>query len=277
MYNVLMELKSGNMCEAYDIPERTSVIEKYIIPYLLGKEFVFDGRIVDKENIERIIVSESHENIECLVNRHRDNMRNSTILLPVTRRNTATDFKYVKIITDELIEEAQKSIGYESNLNNVQRPDLFKKTISSNKKIFVVYGHDEASKSNLLLFIRSVGLEPIVLDEQPNSGRTIIEKIDSNSDVGFAVVLYTPDDSVKNHYESYKQPRPNVFFEYGYFMGKLGRGRMALLKKETEEMKENSDIIGTGYIKIDDAGGWKMQLARELKVAGYEVDMNRLA
>lgn len=272
MYNILMKLKNGNVCEAYDIPERPAVIEKYIIPYLLGKEFIFDGRRVDRENVEKIFVLESQENIESLVNHHRDDMRNSMIVFPITRRNTAIDSKYAKIITDEIIEEAQKSIDYESNLNNVQRSDLPKETLTSKKKI-VVYGHNEAPKLNLLLFIRSIGLEPIVLDEQPNNGQTIIEKINSNSDVGFAVVLYTPDDTVVNPCESYKQPRPNVFFEYGYFMSKLGREHMALLKKETKELKENSGITGTGYIKIDDAGGWKLPLARELKAAGYDVDL----
>ena len=67
-------------------------------------------------------------------------------------------------------------------------------TPDANRKVFVVHGHAEKPKQAVGDFLRSVGLEPIILHEQPNQGRTIIEKFEKHSDVGFAVVLLTPDD-----------------------------------------------------------------------------------
>lgn len=97
-----------------------------------------------------------------------------------------------------------------------------------------------------------------------------------NANVGVAVVLYTPDDTVINHSETYKQPRPNVIFEYGYFIEKLGRKRVNMLMDSSAEAKENSDITGTGYIKMDGSDGWKLKLAKELKSSGYDVNLNKL-
>ena len=43
-------------------------------------------------------------------------------------------------------------------------------------------------------FLQTLRLEPIILHEQANAGRTIIEKFEDHADVTFAVVLLTPDD-----------------------------------------------------------------------------------
>ncbi|MFP3335587.1 nucleotide-binding protein, partial [Pseudomonas sp. SIMBA_064] len=63
------------------------------------------------------------------------------------------------------------------------------------RKVFVVHGHDEAALQGLARFLEKLGLEAVILREQPDQGRTIIEKFEEFSDgVGFAVVLLTPDD-----------------------------------------------------------------------------------
>ena len=149
-----------------------------------------------------------------------------------------------------------------------------KPQLSANRKIFIVYGHDENARLKVAQFVEKLDFTPVILSDSSNGGKTIIEKLEENSDVGFAIVLYTPDDLVKNETEEYKQPRPNVIFEYGYFMAKLGRNRVVLLQKE--DVKENTDILGTAYIKLDDNDGWKMQVAKELKAVGYDVDLNKI-
>src|ERR1035438_10530705 len=62
------------------------------------------------------------------------------------------------------------------------------------KKVFVVHGHDDEAKEKVARFLERLKLEPIILHEQPNEGRTVIEKFEVFADVGFAVVLLTPDD-----------------------------------------------------------------------------------
>jgi predicted nucleotide-binding protein len=144
-------------------------------------------------------------------------------------------------------------------------------------RVFVVHGHDEAALHGLARFLEKLGLEAIVLREQPDQGRTIIEKFEASAaEVGFAVVLLTPDDlggTVKSE-ASDPRARQNVVFELGYFAGKLGRGRVCLLRKGQVEIP--SDLYGVIYTDMDSADGWQTKLVRELKAAKLEFDANRL-
>ena len=115
----------------------------------------------------------------------------------------------------------------------------------------------------------------MVLHEQANIGRTIIEKFEEHAQVGFAVVLLTPDDVGAFRDDKSKQKpwaRQNVIFEFGYLIGKLGRKRVCALVKG--DVEKPSDYNGVLYISFDDSGGWKMRLIKELKTAGFKVDAN---
>jgi predicted nucleotide-binding protein len=116
--------------------------------------------------------------------------------------------------------------------------------------------------------LEKLQLEAIILHEQPDAGRTIIEKfVDCADEVGFAVVLLTPDDLGGSALASthVARARQNVIFELGYFAGKLGRGRVCLLRKGEVEIP--SDLYGVIYTDMDAAEGWKIKLVRELKAA----------
>lgn len=149
--------------------------------------------------------------------------------------------------------------------------------LAVSNRVFVVHGHDDAALHGLARFLEKLGLEAIVLREQPDQGRTIIEKFEASAaEVGFAVVLLTPDDlggSVKSE-ASDPRARQNVVFELGYFAGKLGRGRVCLLRKGQVEIP--SDLYGVIYTDMDSADGWHTKLVRELKAAKLEFDANRL-
>jgi predicted nucleotide-binding protein len=69
--------------------------------------------------------------------------------------------------------------------------------------------------------------------------------------------------------------RQNVILELGYFIGKLGRSRVAVLLAPGTE--QPSDILGIAYIPLDRDGAWRLLVGRELKAGGVEVDLNRLA
>jgi predicted nucleotide-binding protein len=145
------------------------------------------------------------------------------------------------------------------------------------RKIFVVHGHDEAALQSVARFLEQLQLEAIVLREQPDQGRTIIEKFeDYANEVGFAVVLLTPDDVAGTDATTSQaaRARQNVIFELGYFVGKLGRGRACLLRKGDLEIP--SDLYGVIYRDMDAAEGWKLKLVQELKAAGLNFDANRM-
>jgi len=123
-------------------------------------------------------------------------------------------------------------------------------------RIFIVHGHDEVAKLDLKNYLQNVLKlpEPIVLHEQPNQGRTILEKFAMYADnATFAFILLTPDDKLAQEEPSGSKlyrARQNVIFEMGYFLALLGRtsGRVILLYKGTLDIP--SDISGVVYIDI---------------------------
>ena len=126
-------------------------------------------------------------------------------------------------------------------------------------------------------FLQKLGLEAIILREEPDAGRTIIEKFeDCAADVGFAVVLLTPDDlgGAATAAATASRARQNVIFELGYFAGKLGRGRACLMRKGAVEIP--SDLHGVIYTDLDPGDGWKIKLVKELKAAKLDFDANRM-
>ena len=136
-----------------------------------------------------------------------------------------------------------------------------------------VHGRDDAAKLAVARYLEKLELHPIILHEQADRGRTIIQKFEDHSDVGFAVVLLTPDDDGALHGDPLRQrARQNVVFELGYFRGKLGRERVCALKADGVE--EPSDLHGVLYVPLDARGAWKLTLARELKAANIDVDLN---
>jgi predicted nucleotide-binding protein len=150
-------------------------------------------------------------------------------------------------------------------------------TLPNANSVFLVHGHDEGAKHNVARFLEQLGIKPVILQEQINRGMTVIEKFEAfASRAGFAVILMTPDDygyPATSEQEKKHRPRQNVVLELGYFATKLGRGKTFVLIKGELEMP--SDVMGLVYEQMDRSEGWKMRLARELKAAGFEVDLNR--
>jgi len=146
------------------------------------------------------------------------------------------------------------------------------------RRVFVVHGHDEEAKQSVARCLEKLGLEANILHEQPNQGRTIIEKFEDYADVGFAVVLLTPDDmgAAKDETDNLRpRARQNVVFELGFFVGKLGRQRVCALHKGDVEIP--SDFAGVLWVPMDPEGVWRFTLGREMKAAGLDVDLNKLA
>ena len=144
-------------------------------------------------------------------------------------------------------------------------------------RIFLVHGHDELALQETARFLERLEQHVIILREQPNRGRTLIEKFEDYADVGFAIVLLPPDDrggpAAVPHDDQKPRARQNVLFELGYFIGRLGRNRVCALYRPGVEIP--SDYSGVLYQEFDEKGAWRLELARELKAAGLPVDMNK--
>lgn len=154
--------------------------------------------------------------------------------------------------------------------------------VRGNNKVFVVYGHDEPARTQLEAMLRRWGMEPLILDQLPSEGQTIIEKLEAyTADVQFAVVLATPDDKghrAQHADESAYRARQNVVLELGMLLSKLGRKRVAILLKQQENMERPSDIQGLIYIPFKDdlAKEAGLILAKEMVAQGYNIDVARI-
>jgi len=175
-----------------------------------------------------------------------------------------------------LLKAAQSSLNDDLEyLQETSEPDQPAIVSSINsRRIFVVHGHDEGARETVARFLMQLGFEPIILHEQANRGGTVMEKIETHGDVGFAVVLLTPDDEgcVKGGTPE-PRARQNVLLELGYFLGRLGRDKVCALKRGSVEIP--SDFAGVVWESMD-GHGWKQALGRELEAAGHEIDWNKV-
>ena len=133
--------------------------------------------------------------------------------------------------------------------------------------IFVVHGHqrrDEIARH----IEKTTSKNAIILDERAGRGRTLIEKVlDESQDAAYAVVLMTADDEGRaagSGGDLRPRARQNAVLELGFFIGYLGRDKVAVLYDEAVELP--SDMRGVEYIAL--TGNWKHDLAVELEAAG---------
>lgn len=153
--------------------------------------------------------------------------------------------------------------------------------------IFIVHGHSEEMKQTVARVVTKLGLNPIILHEQANEGRTIIDKFEFNAEnIQFAIILLSGDDlaasvkdlegvkdgNVRERLE--KRARQNVVFEMGYFAGRLGRNKLFYLLQDG--VSKPGDLDGLVYTPYDAVGAWRFGLVKELKACGYDVDANRI-
>lgn len=161
-----------------------------------------------------------------------------------------------------------------------------KKSLALKKEVFISHGKDLKPLNELKAMLTNFGLIPVVLSEQPSQGKTVMEKLEAYSDVGYAFVILTPDDLGgfvelgskwsrpqrlrKFLRTAHNRPRQNVILEFGYFVGKLGRDRVAcLLKKPVEQP---SDMQGIVYLSFSESlQEIKTEILKELRAAGYEI------
>lgn len=174
-----------------------------------------------------------------------------------------------------LLEQAIISLSERLDEMSAAGVGIAETSVDFDRKVFVVHGHDGEAQQAVARFMERIGFEAIILHERANQGRTVIEKIEAETGVGFAIVLLTPDDEGRVvGGELQPRARQNVMLELGYFIGRLGRDRVCALKRG--ELEIPSDFAGVVWERMDEGNGWKQSLAKELDAAGYPIDWNRV-
>jgi predicted nucleotide-binding protein len=270
---------------------REELQENIINPYLRNKKFLCMGTFIRPNDIDSIRILETE-------------LPSSTAIQNMRREKGLTG-----LLADDftLLEESGREVTREfiraKTRVRIRRISVKKNILNHSKDVFIVHGKDHRTVAELKKMLSKLGLNPIVLHEQPSGSKTIIEKIEEYSDVGYAFVVLTPDDvgctreqflrifklclssrDETNEKKSKKlefffrelppllrsRARQNVVLEFGYFIGKLGRSKVCCLYKGDVELP--SDMHGIVYVSfkdsLEEAGD---MIVKELRRAGYKI------
>ena len=138
---------------------------------------------------------------------------------------------------------------------------------ASHKVLFVSHGPKDPSSEAVLQFVQALSL-PVIEADHTNG---LIETLEGRNDTGFVIVMNAADH-VDNGKGSLSE---HSMFKLGYCAGKLGLKRMCMMHSPAHPSGA-SDAQGITHMAVDNNGGWQLHLARQMKRAGLDIDLNRL-
>lgn len=269
------EKKKSAYYPYYELNIKEEKVEKIVRKYIKKEPFLLKGTHIDLQEYPQMIIVQTRKAIHGFA----EDRARALDPLPILMGPSKADTFFIKRrdreddVTTSFIERMQKVVDEETH----PKVRLADTDVVKNKKVFIVHGHDDLLKESVARLVEKIGLEAVILHEQANEGLTIIQKLEKQADVGYAIILYTPCDEGRKKGSENSKPRArqNVVFEHGLFMGKLGARRVCALRKSEVEMP--SDAQGILYIEVKDGSNeWKHEVAKELKNAGYDVDLNKI-
>jgi predicted nucleotide-binding protein len=243
--------------------------EQILKHYNNNEPFYFLGKIINASDIKEFYIFITNRKIE-----------NDVLPSGKTVMN-ASNYVILKMLNKREIENFGNVAHKLIRIEKVKKDVVKKENNTIDNKIFIVHGRDNEMKEAVARTLEKLDCDAIILHEQPNEGRTIIEKFsDYANETSFAVVLFSPDDMAYLNGDSYKKARPrarqNVLLELGFFMGKLERAHTIALCKKADDFEMPSNYKGVAYIEYDNNGHWKYALAKELKACKLPVDLNKI-
>lgn len=112
------------------------------------------------------------------------------------------------------------------------------------QRVFISHGRSEDWHEVQTHIERDLDIRTLELTQEPNVGRTVLQKLTEESDrCSYAVVVMTGDDEIPG---DAPRARQNVLHEIGFFQGKFGLPRVSLLYEEGTDVPSN--IHGLVYI-----------------------------
>lgn len=137
------------------------------------------------------------------------------------------------------------------------------------RSVFIIHGHDENNWLKLDRMLRTeFNLDPIIILARAGQSQPTIQKFENDaSKCAYAIAMFTPDDAVMNTKAgNCSQARPNVIFETGWFIGRLGKDRVLLLVKDGTQL--HSDFAGMNRVEFhDDINHKFLEIKRELEAS----------
>jgi predicted nucleotide-binding protein len=148
--------------------------------------------------------------------------------------------------------------------------------------LLISLAEEDVAGSVVKKFLSEMGVDLVVLNAPARSGEDLaaaVEALEKTNNVSFALVSVAEDEAAARVTEDLELhdggavDRMAVFF-LGLLVGKMGLKRVCVL--HPDGCDPTPDPLSVTHVSVDDAGGWQLQLARQLKRAGVHLDLNRL-
>jgi len=278
-YNIYIEYAEPDKSGIRFNVSRAELIGSFAEPFANRDSFWFLGRLLNPIKVTKVVVFWSYESADQL------RLPNHESLIVAKDRKYLIDnilkgkVKGTYVCTEEFVTvTAKTAVPTATQAQPQQTPST---PIGFPRRIMVVSGTDETMKQTLTSALRKLGLASIVLSEEPNQGKKIIERFTKDySDIEFAIVLLSPDVYVypKGEEATKRQRTPSmdVTLMFGFLLGKLGKDKVLSFYRETPNFAFPISFEGVRFTPLDDRDTWKLTLIRELKSCGYTVDVERL-
>lgn len=268
-YQVLVETnekidESGTNKQFFELdkPNLADIEANVVAPYLRKEELQFDGQTIKFREIKRILIKETHKTTAELVQFESTQIVGK--FLTIKPVDILSYKEHAKDITTTVFNRMLSTILAKTSTTPAQAAKQ-----SDQAKVLLVHGRDHLAKDVTVKFLEKLGIKSIILHEQMRGEKSIIEKLEENANIGFAIVLYTPTGL-----ELKPRAQQHIVFEHGYLLGRLGRRKVcALVKSNVEIPLQNNGVI---YVPMDAQNTWHQTIANELTRAGYQLDTNAM-
>jgi predicted nucleotide-binding protein len=244
-------------------------------PFANGEPFWFMGRLLNPIKVAKVIIFWSYETADQLRLPNHENLVTAKDKKYLIDNVLKGKVKGVYVCTEEFVARSQRGSA------PISHPQPVASSPSGIlQRIIVVSGTDDTMKQTITGALRKLGLASIVMSEEPGQGKKLVERFPDYSDVGFAVVLLSPDLYVypKGEEATKRQriPKQDVTLMFGFLLGKLGKDKVLAFYRESPNFAFSIDFEGVKFTALDDRDSWKRALIRELTSCGYAVDAERL-
>ena len=254
----------------FNVPQE-ELVRTFSSPFTMGQPFWFLGKLLNPNKVTKAVIFWSYQTADKLTLPNQENLvvaKDKKYLIENILRGKV---KSAYLCTEKFLSSTEKTIAplqQAMSGSDVRR------------RVFVVCGTDGEMKQAITNALTKLRLVPVLMCEEPSQGRKIVERFQDYADVGFAVVLLSPDDSVyvKDEPPTKRKLRPQqeVVFELGFLLGKLGKGNVLVFFRECSNFEIPTDFEGIKVVAFDDRDSWKLALIRELTNCGYNVDNDRI-
>jgi predicted nucleotide-binding protein len=148
--------------------------------------------------------------------------------------------QYSRAQVQNLLREVDRMI----DIATESTPPATRSLVCAPRRVFITHGRAGDWLEVQAYIEKDCGLQTLELAQQANLGRTIMEKLQTEADkCDSAVIVMTGDDIDDS---GQLRARQNVIHEIGYFQGRFGSDRVALLYEEGVTIPSN--IHGVVYL-----------------------------